>query len=42
MWPAVVSWPKDVTDNGDKGLWGKYFRMWDAENAQDESHDKSL
>ena len=42
VWPAVVSWPKDVTDNGDKGLWGKYFRMWDAENAQDESHGKSL
>lgn len=42
VWPAVVSWPKDVTENGDKGLWGKYFRMWDSENAQDESHDKSL
>ena len=42
IWPAIVKWPKDIVDNGDKGLWGKYFRMFDAENVDDMSHDKSL
>lgn len=42
VWPSIIKWPKDIQDNGDKGLWGKYFRMFDSENVDDQSHDKSL
>lgn len=42
VWPAIVKWPTDIVENGDKGLWGKYFRMYDAENVDDQSHEKSL
>ena len=42
IWPSIIKWPKDIEDNGDKGLWGKYFRMFDAENVDDQSHEKSL
>lgn len=42
IWPAIIKWPKDIVENGDKGLWGQYFRMFDAENVDDQSHDKSL
>lgn len=42
VWPSVISWPKDMEENGDKGLWGRYFRMYDAENTDDRPHDGSL
>lgn len=42
IWPSIISWPKDILENGDKGLWGKYFRMYDAENVDDQSHERSL
>lgn len=42
IWPSIIKWPKDIQDNGDDGLWGKYFKMYDAENVNDESHEKSL
>ena len=42
MWPAIIKWPTDIVENGDDGLWGDYFKMYDAENVNDESHEKSL
>ena len=42
IWPSIISWPKDITDNEDKGLWGQYFRLYDSENADDKPHDGSL
>jgi len=42
IWPSIVKWPKDIQENGDKGLWGRYFRMFDAENVDDQSHEHSL
>lgn len=42
IWPAIVKWPRDIVENGDKGLWGKYFRMYDSENVDDSTHEKSL
>lgn len=38
---AVLSWPKDIRDNPDNGLWAQYFKLFDAENAQDKPHDGS-
>ena len=40
--------PEDLTEkiaaeeNGDKGLWGEYFKMFDAENVADKGHSESL
>lgn len=42
VWPSIIKWPKDIEDNGDKGLWGEYFRMYDTENVADKAHDDSL
>ena len=38
---AIMEWPKDVLDKPDDGLWSKYFRLFDAENAEDRPHDGS-
>ena len=35
IWPSIIKWPTDIVENGDKGLWGRYFRMFDAENIDD-------
>ena len=40
--PAIISWPKDVLEKPDEGLWAEYFRLYDAENTTDSSHDGSL
>lgn len=40
--PAVTSFPKDWEANGEKGLWGRYFELFDAEIATDQGHGKSL
>lgn len=42
VWPSIVKWPKDILDNGDKGLWAKYFKMFDSENVNDKKHKESL
>lgn len=42
VWPSIISWPKDLEEKGDAGLWGKYFRLYDAENADDAGHEGSL
>lgn len=39
---AIISWPTDFEKDPDKGLWGQYFDIFDAENARDEPHAKSL
>lgn len=39
---AVVKWPVDIRKNGDNGLWGEYFRKYDAENMANGAHDGSL
>lgn len=38
---AVLSWPKDIIDHPDDGLWAQYFKLYDAENAEDKPHDGS-
>lgn len=42
VWPSIVHWPKDIEEQPDKGLWARYFRMYDAENADDQGHEGSL
>lgn len=39
--PAVISWPKDIQEHPDDGLWATYFRRFDQENASDQPHDGS-
>lgn len=39
---AVIKWPRDIIKNGDNGLWGHYFQMYDAENMSNGSHEGSL
>ena len=39
---AVIKWPRDIIKNGDNGLWGQYFALYDAENMSNGSHDGSL
>lgn len=34
-YPAIIKWPKDMTDNPDDGLWARYFKMYDTELADD-------
>jgi len=41
-YPAVLKWPKDVAESPDDGLWARYFRMYDAELADDQTHEGSL
>ena len=41
-YPAIINFPKDIEENPDNGLWAQYFRIYDAENAADGSHEKSL
>ncbi len=41
-YPCVIRWPRDIEEKGDTGLWAEYFRIYDRENANDESHDTSL
>ena len=42
VWPSIISWPKDITDNADKGMWGRYFSLYDSENVSDKPHVESL
>lgn len=35
---AVMAWPKDILEHADDGLWAQYFRLYDAENADDKPH----
>ena len=39
---AVIKWPRDIIKNGDGGLWGQYFALYDAENMSNSTHDGSL
>lgn len=39
---AVIKWPRDIIKNGDNGLWGQYFALYDAENMSNAAHDGSL
>ena len=39
---AMMSWPKDIEENGDSGLWGRYFQIYDTENMTDRDHSESL
>ena len=41
-YPAIIKWPRDMTESPDDGLWAKYFRMYDAELAEDKTHEGSL
>lgn len=38
---AILQWPKDITEHPDDGLWAQYFKIFDAENAEDKPHDAS-
>lgn len=39
---AIIKWPTDIRKNGDNGLWGHYFQLYDAENMSNAAHDGSL
>lgn len=39
---AVIKWPRDIVKNGDGGLWGQYFQLYDSENMANGSHVCSL
>lgn len=39
---AIVKWPRDIIKNGDNGMWGDYFKKFDAENMSNAEHDGSL
>ena len=39
---AIISWPKDIIEKPDNGLWHEYFIMFDAENIDDKPHTGSL
>ena len=39
---AIIKWPKDIRQNGDNGLWGQYFALYDAENMSNAPHSGSL
>jgi len=39
---AMMKWPKDIEENGDSGLWGRYFQIYDTENMTDRDHSESL
>ena len=41
-YPAIIKWPKDIVDNLDDGMWARYFKMYDAELADDQTHEGSL
>lgn len=41
-YPAIIKWPKDIVDNPDDGMWARYFKMYDAELADDQTHEGSL
>lgn len=34
-YPAIIKWPKDIVDSPDDGMWARYFKMYDAELADD-------
>lgn len=40
--PAVIEWPDDIKAKPQDGLWAQYFRKYDAELAEDSSHEQSL
>lgn len=35
--PAILKWPDEWAKDG-HGLWGEYFRLFDEENANDQTH----
>lgn len=39
---AIIKWPRDIRQNGDNGLWGQYFQLYDAENMANAAHSGSL
>lgn len=40
---AFISWPTDYTKNPRNGLWAKYFRLYESEDAREVgNHDESL
>ena len=41
-YPAIISWPKDIIESPEDGLWARYFKLFDAELADDKPHDTSL
>jgi len=41
-YPAIIKYPTDIIKHPDDGLWFKYFKMYDEENADDVPHTKSL
>jgi hypothetical protein len=41
-YPAIISWPKDILNNPEDGLWARYFKMYDSELADDQTHEGSL
>ena len=41
-YPAIMSWPKDIVENPEDGMWARYFKMYDAELADDQTHEGSL
>ena len=42
IFPSIIQYPTDIIEHGDKGLWGKYFKLYDKENVADLNHDESL
>lgn len=41
-YPAIIKWPKDMEESPDDGLWARYFKMYDTELADDQTHEGSL
>lgn len=39
---AILKWPTDIRKNGDNGLWGRYFQLYDGENMSNAPHSGSL
>lgn len=42
VYRGIEKFPDDIEENGDKGLWGRYFRIFDSECTDEKPHDGSL
>ena len=34
-YPAIIKWPRDIVESPEDGMWARYFKMYDAELADD-------
>ena len=40
-YPALIKWPRDITEHPDDGLWHEYFARYHSENADGKPHTQS-